>query len=39
LIALHHAGDPEIRRIHGGGTYEANEGIALRHIGKAIRLK
>lgn len=39
LIALHHAGDSAIRRIHGTGTYQANEGIALKHIAKAIRPK
>jgi V8-like Glu-specific endopeptidase len=39
LIALHHAGDSAIPKIHGSGTYQANEGIALRHIGKAIRPK
>jgi len=37
LIALHHAGGAAMQRIHGNGTYQANEGIAFRHIGPAIR--
>lgn len=37
LIALHHAGDVALERIHGAGTYQANEGIALKHIAPAIR--
>jgi S1-C subfamily serine protease len=39
LIALHHAGSSAMRRIHGSGSYSANEGIAFRHIGPAIRLR
>jgi V8-like Glu-specific endopeptidase len=38
LIALHHAGDVAMDRIHGAGTYEANEGIALKHIVPAIKV-
>lgn len=38
LIALHHAGDVAMNRIHGEGTYEANEGIALKHIAPVIRI-
>ena len=37
LIALHHAGNSAMQRIHGSGTYQANEGIAFKHIGAAIR--
>ena len=37
LIALHHAGDALMQRIHGTGTYQANEGIAFKYIGPAIR--
>jgi tetratricopeptide (TPR) repeat protein len=37
LIALHHAGDAAIQKVHGGGTYQANEGLALKHIRSAIK--
>ena len=38
VVALHHAGDPNMKRIDGeGGTYEANEGIAIRAIQQAVR--
>jgi hypothetical protein len=37
LIALHHAGDTNLRRLKRSGTYEANEGIALKAILKATR--
>jgi V8-like Glu-specific endopeptidase len=39
LIALHHAGDALMERIHGPGKYQANEGIAFRHIGPAIKVR
>jgi tetratricopeptide (TPR) repeat protein len=39
LIALHHAGDVAMERIHGAGTYQANEGIALKYIAPAIKLR
>ena len=39
LIALHHAGSAAIQRIHGTGTYQANEGIAFKHISPAIRVR
>lgn len=32
LVALHHAGSATLRRIHGAGTYEANEGIWVKKI-------
>jgi len=35
VIALHHAGSAETPRLHGAGSYEANEGIVL----SAIRAK
>jgi hypothetical protein len=39
LIALHHAGDVAMDRIHGAGTYQANEGIALKYIAPAIKVR
>jgi hypothetical protein len=39
LIALHHAGDAAMEKIHGKGTYEANEGISFNHILPAIGKK
>jgi tetratricopeptide (TPR) repeat protein len=39
LIALHHAGDALMERIHGAGKYQANEGIAFKHIGPAIKVR
>ncbi len=32
LVALHHAGHAETRRLDGSGTYEANEGIQIERI-------
>jgi hypothetical protein len=32
LVALHHAGSATMKKIHGGGTYEANEGIWIGKI-------
>jgi hypothetical protein len=37
LVALHHAGSATMRRIHGEGTYEANEGIWIGKIRQALR--
>jgi V8-like Glu-specific endopeptidase len=37
LIALHHAGSDEMPMLHGGGTYQANEGIWMGRIREAIR--
>jgi hypothetical protein len=36
VIALHHSGSAKTRKLHGDGTYEANEGIALGAIRKAL---
>jgi hypothetical protein len=35
VIAVHHGGSERMPRLHGAGTYQANEGIAI----KAIRRK
>ncbi len=32
LVALHHSGSATMNRIHGTGTYEANEGIWIQSI-------
>lgn len=37
LVALHHAGSAAMRKIHGEGTYEANEGIWIGKIRQALR--
>jgi hypothetical protein len=37
LVALHHAGSATLKKIHGGGTYEANEGIWFRKIRDQVR--
>ena len=37
LIALHHAGSDEMPMLHGGGTYQANEGIWVGRIKEAIQ--
>lgn len=38
VVALHHGGSAAVTRIDGGkGTYEANEGIAIRAIRKRIQ--
>ena len=36
LVALHHAGSALMKRIHGDGTYEANEGIWIQAIRKSV---
>ncbi len=36
LIALHHSGDTVMQKLDGTGTYQANEGIWIRAIIKAI---
>ncbi len=36
LVALHHAGSATMKRIHGAGTYEANEGIWIQAIRKHV---
>ena len=36
VVALHHAGAPNVRRLHGEGEYEANEGITLRSIRRKL---
>jgi|SRR5215469_2071386 len=35
LIGLHHAGEKDMPRLRGTGTYEANEGISIAAIQKA----
>jgi V8-like Glu-specific endopeptidase len=37
VIGLHHLGDKNLPRLRGGGTYEANEGIAIAAIQKATK--
>ena len=36
LVALHHSGSATMKRIHGEGTYEANEGIWIQMIRKEV---
>ncbi len=36
LVALHHAGSTAMKKIHGEGTYEANEGIWIQRIRAAL---
>jgi Trypsin-like peptidase domain/Tetratricopeptide Repeats-Sensor len=36
VVALHHAGSPETPRLHGRGSYEANEGITVRAIRRKL---
>jgi V8-like Glu-specific endopeptidase len=36
VVALHHGGAPNVRRLHGEGEYEANEGITLRSIRRKL---
>lgn len=38
VIAIHHAGASNVPRLHGAGEYEANEGIALGAIRRALCL-
>jgi V8-like Glu-specific endopeptidase len=37
LIALHHSGSDQMPMLHGGGTYQANEGIWVGRIKEAIQ--
>jgi V8-like Glu-specific endopeptidase len=39
VVALHHAGSPTTRRLHGQGEYEANEGITMQRIREAAALQ
>ena len=36
LIGIHHAGNPDMPKLHGEGTYPANEGIWIQAIIKAL---
>ena len=36
IIALHHGGSASTPRLHGEGTYEANEGIALSAVRRTL---
>ena len=36
LVALHHSGSATMKRIHGAGTYEANEGIWIQSIRRQV---
>ncbi len=36
LVALHHSGSATMKRIHGAGVYEANEGIWIQAIRKEV---
>jgi hypothetical protein len=36
VIALHHAGTSETPRLHGSGTYEANEGVSMGAIRRKL---
>jgi V8-like Glu-specific endopeptidase len=37
LLALHHSGGKAVRRLHGDGTYAANEGLYFPAIAEAFR--
>jgi hypothetical protein len=39
LVALHHGGSLTMPRLHGDGTYQANEGILMRAIANACRAR
>lgn len=39
LVALHHAGHQQTRKLDGSGTYEANEGIQIAKIRAAAAVK
>lgn len=36
VVALHHAGSPAAPRLHGQGSYEANEGVTVRAIRRKL---
>lgn len=36
VFAVHHAGDAEVPRLHGDGTYAANEGVSIGALIRAI---
>jgi V8-like Glu-specific endopeptidase len=37
VVALHHGGSFKTPRLHGVGNYEANEGISMKSIGRALQ--
>jgi hypothetical protein len=37
VVAIHHLGSSSMKRLDGQGTYEANEGISILAVQKAIR--
>ena len=37
VIAVHHSGSSQTPRLHGSGTYEANEGISVKAVQKAAQ--
>ncbi|MGE3956456.1 MAG: serine protease [Vicinamibacterales bacterium] len=36
VIAVHHSGSSQTKRLHGSGTYEANEGISVKAVQKRL---